>query len=417
MGDYLPASARSVQTFTPACDDRGMPDLDEVSSLRALLTPEGRRLLDRIPAYDPLTALSVGAALRREGYDDGLVATAMTQARLRARARVKFGDDAARLFLTEDGLQQATRPSVAALHVSRYAGAGSVLDLCCGIGGDLLPMAAAGLRVTGVDRDPLTAEVARANIEALGVQRQADVRCADVAQVDLDGVAAVFVDPARRGRGRRTFDPRSYSPPFDAVLALADAVAATGAKLAPGFPHDVLPPGVEAEWVSDGGDVVECALWFGPLGGAVARRATLLPAGVTVTGDGSRRAPVGPVGRWLHEPDGAVIRSGLVAEVAEPLGATLLDPTIAYLTTAAPCATPFATSYEVTDVLPFGLKRLRSLLRSRGIGTLTVKKRGSAVAPEALRRQLRLSGDGEATIVLTRVAGEQSVLIVTPRRP
>jgi len=134
-----------------------------------------------------------------------------------------------------------------------------------------------------------------------------------------------------------------------------------------------------------------------------------------VTGNGLRRAPVGPVGRWLHEPDGSVIRAGLVAEVAGPLGAVLLDPTIAYLTTTEPVATPFATSYEVTDVLPFGLKRLRALLRSRGVGSLTVKKRGTAVQPEALRRQLRLSGDAEATIVLTRVAGEQTVLVVSPQ--
>jgi len=226
----------------------------------------------------------------------------------------------------------------------------------------------------------------------------------------------VFVDPARRtGRGR-TFDPRAYSPPLGAVVEMSRSVAATGAKVAPGIPHGALPAGTEAEWVSDGGDVLECGLWFGPLGDPrVARRATLLPAGATVTGAGMRRAPVGPVGRWLHEPDGAVIRAGLVAEVAEPLGAVLLDPTIAYLTTTEAVATPFATSYEVTDVLPFSLKRLRTLLRSRGVGSLTVKKRGTAVQPEILRRQLRLSGDAEATIVLTRVAGEQTVLVVNPQ--
>ncbi len=394
-----------------------MPGPDGVSALQALLTPAGRRVLERLPAYDPGTALRVGAALRREGLDESLVATAMTQARLRARGRAKFGDLADRLLFTEDGLQQATRPAVAALHAGRFAaaGAGTVLDLCCGIGGDLIAMASAGLRVEGVDHDPLTCAVAAANVSELGLAERATVRCADVAEVDLAGATAVFVDPARRtGRGR-TFDPRAYSPPFDSVLEMARAVPATGAKVAPGIPHGVLPAGAEAEWVSDGGDVVECGLWFGPLGDPRApRRATLLPAGATVTGDGQRRAPVGPVGRWLHEPDGAVIRAGLVAEVAEPLGAVLLDPTIAYLTTTELVTTPFATSYEVTDVLPFSLKRLRTLLRSRGVGSLTVKKRGTAVQPEALRRQLRLSGDAEATIILTRVAGEQTVLVVNP---
>lgn len=387
-----------------------------VEAFRALLSPEGRRLLASLPAYDPDVALALGSRLRREGHDEALVSAALTQARLRARARVKFGGLADRLFLTDDGLQQATRPAVAARHARRYADRGfsAVVDLCCGIGGDLLALAGAGVRVTGVDRDRLTCEVARANVEALGLGDLATVRCADVAEVDLAGVDAVFVDPARRGARGRTFDPRAYSPSFDAVIGMAAAVPATGAKLAPGIPHEVLPAGTEAEWVSDDGDVVECALWFGPLAGGSVRRATLLPAGATVTGDGTVRAPVGPVRRWLHEPDGAVIRAGLVAEVAAPVGATLIDQTIAYLSTDDPVTSPFVRSYEVTDVLPFGLKRLRALLRERHVGRLTVKKRGSALDPEALRRQLRLTGDEEATVVLTRAAGEPVVLVVRP---
>jgi hypothetical protein len=120
---------------------------------------------------------------------------------------------------------------------------------------------------------------------------------------------------------------------------------------------------------------------------------------------------------WLHEPDGAVIRAGLVAEVAGPIGGTLVDPTIAYFTTDSEVASPFTTAYQVTDVLPFNLKRLRSLLRARHVGTLTVKKRGSAIEPEQLRRQLRLHGEAEATVVLTRVAGAPTVLLVEPVRP
>jgi SAM-dependent methyltransferase len=388
----------------------------EVTAFAGLLTPEGRRLLARLPPYDPTAVLAVTETLRRDGFGDDLVAAALTQSRLRGRARAKLGDLAGRLFLTEDGLQQATRPAVAERHAQRYVAAGAVevLDLCCGIGADLLAFAGAGLRVTGVDRDPLTCAVARANLGELGLGAQGEVRCADVLDVDLDGVAALFVDPARRTGTGRTFDPRAYSPPFDAVLAMAHRVPASGAKLAPGIAHAVLPAGTEAEWVSDGGDVVECALWFGPLAGRAPRRATLLPSGATVTGDGTQRAPVRPVRTWLHEPDGAVIRAGLVAEVAGPVGGTLIDPSIAYFTTDSEVASPFTSAYEVLEVLPFGVKRLRSLLRARGVGRLTVKKRGSAVEPEALRRQLRLTGDEEATVVLTRVAGAPTVLLVEP---
>jgi hypothetical protein len=117
------------------------------------------------------------------------------------------------------------------------------------------------------------------------------------------------------------------------------------------------------------------------------------------------------VGTWLHEPDPAVIRSGLVALVAADLGATLIDPTIAYLTSEAEAAPPWARSYRVDDVLPFNLKKLRALLRSRGVGRVTVKKRGSPIEPEALARQLRGPGERSAVVVVTRVAGAPTVLV------
>jgi len=150
------------------------------------------------------------------------------------------------------------------------------------------------------------------------------------------------------------------------------------------------------------------------------RRATLLPSGATLVasdsagGPGSDPPPVARPGRWLYEPDGAVIRAHLVAELAASVGGWLLDPTIAYLCTDGPVSTPFARGYQVTDVLPFSLKRLRALLRSRGVGAVTVKKRGSAVDPAALRHGLRLTGDEHATVVLTRAAGAPTVLLCSP---
>jgi SAM-dependent methyltransferase len=385
------------------------------ADVRALLTPEGAALMARLPPYDEGSALATAELLRREGVPAGLAAAAMTQSRLRARGRSRLGPAADLMWLTEAGLEQATRRVVADRHAARFArlGARTVADLCCGVGGDLLALARAGVpRLVGVDRDPVTAAVAAANAAALGAGDRVQVRCEDVMTTSLDDVDAVFVDPARRGAHGRALDPRDWSPPLSFVLDVAARVPATGAKLAPGVPHTALPGNTEAEWVSDGGDVLECALWCGPLSTGVHRRATLLPSGATLTGDGTRRAVAGPVGRYLVEPDGAVIRAGLVAELADLVDGRLVDPTIAYLTTNALPATPYGTAYEVTDVLPFGVKRLRGLLRERGVGRVTVKKRGTAVTPEELRRQLRLRGDGEATVVLTRVAGEQSILLV-----
>ena len=382
----------------------------------ALLAPEGQALLAELPAYDTEGALALGGRLRRR-HPPELVAAALTQARLRARAVPKFGELASLLHFTPEGLEQATRFSVAKRHAQRYRDAGCrrVADLGCGIGADTLALAQAGLEVLAVDRDPLTCAVAAANAAASGVEARVEVRCADVTAVDLSGCEAAYCDPARRdGRdgGRRRFDPEAWSPPYSWVLALAERLP-TGAKVAPGIPHQALPAGAEAEWVSDGGDVVEAGLWWGPMSSGVRRRATLLPAGATLIGEGSLRPPVGPVGRWLHEPDGAVIRSGLVGELAGELGARVVDETIAYLTTDELAPSAYAASYEVTDVLGFSVKRLRALLRERGVGDVVVKKRGSAVEPQALRRQLRLPGLGPtATVVLTRVAGEPTLLLV-----
>jgi SAM-dependent methyltransferase len=384
-------------------------------AFRALLSPAGAGVLrEAVHLGIGEDDLLVTSARLRDRHPPELVAAALTQARLRARAVAKFGRDAARMYFTPDGLEQATRPAVAALRAGRYAALGRpVTDLCCGIGGDLVALAGAGLPVTGVDADPLTVEVATANLAALGLA--GEVVRADVTAYDVGGAGgAVFCDPARRAGGRRVFDPASYSPPWDFLLALREKAADTGFKVAPGLPHDLIPADAEAEWVSDRGDVKEAALWFGDLRSEARRRATVLPAGATLTGGDASPPPAGPVRRYLYDPDGAVVRAHLVAELAGQLDATLLDPTIAYLTADRPAPTPFARSYEVTEVLPFQLKRLRALLRERRIGILEIKKRGSALEPETLRRDLKLSGPESATLVLTRVAGRPTAILCDP---
>jgi SAM-dependent methyltransferase len=388
---------------------------DPVNDLALLLTPEGSALLDEVRGTAPADELAVATRLRREHPAD-LVSAALGQARLRQRAAAKFGaEDARRMFFTPNGVEQSTRASVADHRAERFRALGvrSVADLCCGIGGDAIALARAGIRVLAVDRDPLTAAVARANAEALGLADLIEVREADVTEVDTGGHDAVFVDPARRGGRGRIFDPEAYSPPLSwAVEAARKASRAAALKVAPGIPHEAVPDGAEAEWVSDGGDVKEAVLWFGTRPGAV--RATLLPGPRTLLGKGLPDPPVRPVGRYLYEPDGAVIRAHLVAEVAEELDGGLVDATIAYVTADALLPTPYATAYEITDQLPFNVKKLKALLREREVGTLTVKKRGSPVEPEELRKKVKPSGPRSATVFLTRVAGAPTMLLGHP---
>ncbi|GGV84179.1 methyltransferase [Streptomyces griseoloalbus] len=394
-----------------------------MTDLAPLLTPEGRALLDEVRDTDPAHELAVATRLRRE-HPAALVSAALGQARLRQRAVAKFGaQDARRMFFTANGVEQSTRASVAAYRARRFRelGVTSVADLCCGIGGDAIALARAGVRVLAVDRDPLTAAAARANAEALGLADLIEVREADVTEVDTAAYDAVFVDPARRGGRGRIFDPEAYSPPLSwAVEAARTASRAAALKVAPGIPHEAVPGDAQAEWISDGGDVKEAVLWFGTGEGtgSAAVRATLLPGPRTLVSRGLPDPAVRPPGRYLYEPDGAVIRAHLVAEVAEQLDGGLIDATIAYVTADEHRPTPYATAYELTDRLPFNVKKLKALLRERGIGTLTVKKRGSAVEPEELRRKVlpKPHGSASVTVFLTRVEGAPTMLLGHPAR-
>ncbi|MFN8077735.1 MAG: class I SAM-dependent methyltransferase [Kineosporiaceae bacterium] len=401
----------------------------DLDGLSALLTPEGWALLESLPPYEASTAMALGEKLRAEGSPADLVAAALTQSRLRAAARAKFGPFADAMLFTPAGLEQATRLPVAARHAQRFASAGiaTVADLGCGIGGDAMAMAGLEREVVAVERDELTAAVATVNLRHWP---SATVRCEDATTTSLDGVQGAFCDPARRtAAGRRVLDPRLGSPTLDWVVGLAERVPAVAMKTAPGIGHQLVPDGVEAQWVSVGGDVVEACLWFGVLAREGVRRSALvLPDDAGEVGTpssapveisdaaGVEEASAGPLGTVLYEPDGAVIRSGLVSHVAAAVNGRLVDPTIAYVTADRFLRTPLATAWAVEDSFGFQLKTLRTWLRDRGVGRLTIKKRGTAVEPEQLRRQLRLSGEAEATIVLTRLQGRQSVVVVRPLR-
>jgi SAM-dependent methyltransferase len=388
-----------------------------VGRLRAA---EGRRALDAADAVvgrgDPLAA---AASLRAGGIDADLAAAALTQASLRRRAVGKFGADAARLLFTRAGLEQATRPVVADRRAARLAAAGvrSVADLGCGIGADTLAFARAGLRVAAVEADPVTAAVAAANAHACGFTRTVSVRRGDAIDADLTDVDAAFCDPGRRdaARGRRVFDPESFSPPWSFVAGLPARVPATVLKLAPGIDHALIPDGAEAEWVSVDGTVVEATLWHGPLA-AAPRRATVITPGGTheLTGTGTAAAPVAAPRRYLYDPDGAVVRSHLVAEFASTVDGVLADPRIAYVFADTPAPTPFATLLEVLMELPYGHKALRAALRASDIGALEIRKRGVAVDPDRLRRDLRLRGSTSATLVLTRFATRPTAYLCRP---
>ncbi len=404
----------------------------DLDSIALLVDGEGWGLVQSLPPYDADSELTLQTRLRAAGFSPQLVAAALTQSRLRARGRDKFGQFADGMLFTPDGLEQATRLEVAARHAARYLRAEirAVHDLGCGIGADAMALAGLEVTVHAVDSDDVTAVVAGVNLRHWPHADVVHGRLEDVTlpQGEATRHTGVWLDPARRvrgaaditGRTRRVFSLESISPTWQQVRELARAVPATGAKLSPAFPHHEVPAGCEAAWTSWNGDVVECTLWWGPLVQTVGRTATVCRAGspaVTITqadAGGAERAleRLDQLGSYLYEPDRAVIRAGLSDALALAVDGAELDVGVGYVSSDRAVDVSWAHRYSVLEAMPWNAKAVRSWLRDRDVGSLTIKKRGVSLDPEVVRRQLRPRGSQEATIVLTRIASQPHVLVV-----
>jgi SAM-dependent methyltransferase len=391
----------------------------DAGELTTLLTPEALRLLRDLPPYENETdVLALVSRLRKEGHEPGLVATVLTQARLRKKASSKFGPFAESMLFTPAGLEQATRLEVAAQHAGRFARAECrrVADLGCGLGADSLALASLGISVLAVERDEITAALAAYNLSSFP---DVSVTHGDVSAADLAGVDGIFLDPARRTAGhnntKRRMNPDDWSPSLTFALDAVRSVAAGGIKLGPGTDRELIPDDAEAQWIAVGDDVVEMGLWFGRARRAgVARSALILaPTGhheLTASED-APDAPVGDLARFVYEPNGAVIRAHLIGEVARSLGGHMIDESIAYISTDTAAPTPFARGFEILETTTVDAKTISAALATHDIGRVEIKKRGIDIDPAAFRKKLTLTGSANGVVILTRSGSRRSALI------
>lgn len=387
-----------------------------LDDLAYLTSPDGESLLELLSSVD-LSDQNILPLLTklRKTHTIEHARGALTMARLRKRAEDKFGAMAARMYFSDDGLQQASHPLVRNYRAEKV-GAESVLDVCCGIGSDSIAFAQNSAQVVGLDLDPIRVEMARLNAKVLDLDIRFEV--ADVRDRLPNEGETIFFDPARRdGEGRRIFNVEGYIPPLSLIREWR--MARIVVKLSPGVNHNQLTAyGGCLEFISVAGELKEAVLWFGA--GATTTMATLLV-------DAERHhwhresAPtdvmISEPRHWLIEPDPALIRAGLVQEAADHFGGHMLDNTIAYFTSDTAPDSPWVRAWRVIDWMPFHLKRLRAYLCERGFGRVTVKKRGSPITPEGLAAKLKLKGNRSCTLVLTRREGQPIVLICEDRAP
>jgi len=403
---------------------------------RWLVSPAATEWLERA-ANQNGTLVAQTSALRRH-LTAARTHLVLEQATLRIRARQKF-TAAGRMFFTPLALAQATDEWLAAYKASRFPPGQALVDLCCGIGGDLLAFARR-CPVTGIDRDPVVALLAEANLAPVlgGVSgpSSAGIQVCDAVHAALAGAAALHIDPDRRAIGKRTTRVALHSPGINVLERLLTTCPAAAIKFAPAaeLPQRWTAE-AELEWISRDGECRQLVAWFGPLALVPGRRrATLVVTNEgrkqkprageeleslspsydirTIEGDITMALPVADrLGRFLAEPDASVLAAGLTGPLAAEHGLAAVAPGIFYLTGEQAKLDPALVWFEVGEVLPFDLKRLKSLLRQRGIGRLEVKKRGVPHDPEQVRQQLRVPGDQMATLFLTRLRGGVTAIV------
>jgi hypothetical protein len=393
-----------------------------------LTRDEGRDWLARL-AGDPRTELQQLDALRRELPAERARLT-VEQVDLRRRAAAKFGPLADRMFFTRTLLEQATDRWVARYKASRMAaaaGAGGLADYCCGVGGDLLAFAAEAPTI-GWDRCETACLLAEANLAVAAPRHgsRSQVRRGDVEQVEPAAGEVWHLDPDRRATGTRASQVARYSPGPELIDRWLASHADGAVKLAPAATspsHWV--PCCELEWISSHGECRQQVAWFGCAATAPGkRRATAVLAGnddakvpqfATLVGTYYEACPVAdePAG-YLFDPNAAVLGAGLLGALAAMHNLSTLGPGGAYLIGDKLVDDALVSPLVVHACLPLRQDVVNKYLAAHSVGRVEIKKRGVAVDPNKYWRQLRLRGDNEAVLVLTRIA-RREVAIVAQR--
>jgi hypothetical protein len=377
----------------------------DVAFLRSSLGSAALAECETLPLSDKTRIADVGAVRRIAGE---VHASAVLETVVLRRKAVSKLDGAEQWLFTGDALQQASASAVARHRAGRFAGL-DVHDVTCSIGADLVEIARVAATAIGSDLDEVRLAMARHNSSQVGV---APTLLRADALRPVSRSAVVVADPARRdASGRRSWRPADFLPPLD---QLVDAYPGRdlAVKCAPGLDREDVPWADEIELVSLDGQVREACLWRGGIAGP-ARRATVLRSDGTqwtITDDESDEVLPAPPGQWIIDPDGAVVRAGLVRHYGARHGLWQLDERIAYLTGDTP--PPGVRAFRVLEHGPYNEKSLRTVLRKHEIGRLEILIRGLDIDPDALRRRLKLAGPAEASVVLTRI-GRSPVAFLT----
>jgi len=389
-----------------------------LDDLRWLASTEGDKWLDRL-ADETDVSPNLVSTLRKELSAERTHAL-LEQVDLRRRARDKF-EHADQMLFTRQGLEQATDEWIASFKAARFPAGADLHDLCCGIGGDSVAMAQRG-ECVAVDRDPMITFLAAHNVAACGAEKLS-AECADVSEwLDEPGIereALWHIDPDRRADGRRHSRVEAYLPGIDVLERLTGCGRGGAIKLAPAAElPEPLAGGAALEWISRGGECKQLVAWYGYLAAADGQSAAsaLDRSGALVDRFSAQpvvgqAAPAAEIGRYVYDPDAALLAANLVEALAEREQLSLIDPHSRYLTGDHLTSRSLVPAFEVIEVLPLDIRRLRQALAAHNVGRVEWKKRAAPVDLVQLAGKCKLKGDLPGVVIVTPWQGRTMAIV------
>jgi hypothetical protein len=403
-----------------------------LEQLEFLASPRGAEaLLMEIPD-NPLSAQK---KLRKTySYDESCAIGHMKELRTRSVAFAKFSRELAEKMLMSDELLQQCSSMRLANYVGKRmaamasaAGRSEVMDLCCGLGGDAIGLASAGLDVLGYDISPEATVYSEHNASISGVSDHMKFATADVTQLDIPAGAIVHIDPDRRSSGRRVVALSELQPGEEFLRQLTQNTAGGAMKLSAAMDFTELDdwPDIRLEYVSEDGVCKQLVVWWSPdipAAGLPARSATTVwgdmndPQSETIEAIDNTPVPYGEVGPWLIEPGPEVIAAHAVDALAARNGLWCAHPGMLWLFGAEPVDSHLARSYEILETVSGREREIRLALRKYDAGLVEVKSRGVSIKTDGLQRRLRGKGDRPLVVLWTRMGDKQKAFIGVRRK-
>lgn len=385
-----------------------------VAALNFFNSDAGKRLLIATQENDVGQSLKTQKLLRKSHSADLCRAALSVIEQRRKAAADKFPSHGSQLFIDREALEMASREEIAAYRAQRFGACDRIADLCCGAGSDTCAFAVWS-RVVALDLNSIRLRMTQMNACTTGVGNRVSVVCGHGLHLPWKQVDAVFADPSRRRSGQRVRAAVAYEPCLEKLIALCRTIPRAAIKVAPGISYGQLPDDAEIEFISAAGQCREGVLYFGDLKSAT-RRATILPGNNTIESKSNCKVDVGTPGRFLYDPNPAVVRAHLIDELAFQLRGWKLDSQIAYISSDNAVSTPFARCYRVISEMPYNLQRLRKHLATEAMIPTVIKKRRFPIDPEELRRQLtnglkNRKNTTKVTLILTRLEKSSQVFI------